>query len=358
MATPAAPAPAMTTYRSSIRLSTIFSAFSSAASVTTAVPCWSSWKTGMSRLLPQPLLDLEARRGGDVLEVDAAEDRGDALDGLDDLLGGLLDVEADREGVDAGELLEQQRLALHHRQGGLGADVAQAQHGGAVGDDGHGVALDRQLVDPGRLLGDGQADPGHAGRVGHRQVVAVADRPSESTSILPPSCMAKVRSSHSSSSTPSSPLDGVEDLLLVGLVDAVDDHVLVEHGALHLEALEAPDVGAGLADGDGEAAEHAGHVVQQHPQAHREGGVGERVSSGSGVVAIRGKYSYRVPLQPRYARSWICPSCPRSVRCWRRRCTPCREPTSCCSSPSGTGSAASSSATATRSSWAAATTVR
>ena len=50
MATPAAPAPAITTDRSAIRLSTIFSAFSSAARITTAVPCWSSWKTGMSRL--------------------------------------------------------------------------------------------------------------------------------------------------------------------------------------------------------------------------------------------------------------------------------------------------------------------
>ena len=48
MATPAAPAPAITTRRSAIGLSTIFSAFSSAASATTAVPCWSSWNTGMS----------------------------------------------------------------------------------------------------------------------------------------------------------------------------------------------------------------------------------------------------------------------------------------------------------------------
>ena len=36
----------------------------------------------------------------------------------------LVHVEADREAVDAGELLEQQRLALHHRQGAERADVA------------------------------------------------------------------------------------------------------------------------------------------------------------------------------------------------------------------------------------------
>ena len=64
----------------------------------------------------EAVLDLEARRRRDVLEVDAAEHRRDPHDGLDDLVG-RGDVEADREGVDPGEVLEQQRLALHHRQG-------------------------------------------------------------------------------------------------------------------------------------------------------------------------------------------------------------------------------------------------
>ena len=47
-ATPAAPAPTTTTVVSSGRLPTILSALSSAARTTIAVPCWSSWKTGMS----------------------------------------------------------------------------------------------------------------------------------------------------------------------------------------------------------------------------------------------------------------------------------------------------------------------
>ncbi len=47
-ASPAAPAPTITTRTSSASLPTTRSAFSSAASTTTAVPCWSSWKTGMS----------------------------------------------------------------------------------------------------------------------------------------------------------------------------------------------------------------------------------------------------------------------------------------------------------------------
>ena len=45
----------------------------------------------------------------------------------------------DVEDVDAGELLEQDRLAFHHRLGGERADGAEAEHGGAVGDDGDEV---------------------------------------------------------------------------------------------------------------------------------------------------------------------------------------------------------------------------
>ncbi len=110
------------------------------------------------QLLAQPGLDLEAARRGDVLQVDAGEPGRDRLDHLDDLLG-VLGVQAERPGVDAGEPLEQRGLALHHRQRGLRADVAEAEHGGAVGDDRDAVALDRQpagVVGVGR---DRQADP-------------------------------------------------------------------------------------------------------------------------------------------------------------------------------------------------------
>ena len=48
IAIPAAPEPLTTTERSSSFLPTSLSALSIAARVTTAVPCWSSWKTGMS----------------------------------------------------------------------------------------------------------------------------------------------------------------------------------------------------------------------------------------------------------------------------------------------------------------------
>ena len=53
------------------------------------MPCWSSWNDGDVELGLQALLDLEAARGRDVLEVDAAETGGDRLDGGDDLVGVL-----------------------------------------------------------------------------------------------------------------------------------------------------------------------------------------------------------------------------------------------------------------------------
>ena len=79
MATPAAPAPLMTTLSSPIFLPVTFTAFRRAAPTTIAVPCWSSWNTGISqrsfsffsiskhlgaamssRLMPPKLLEIRA----------------------------------------------------------------------------------------------------------------------------------------------------------------------------------------------------------------------------------------------------------------------------------------------------------
>src|SRR3546814_19481959 len=56
----------------------------------------------------------------------------------------VLGVEHERDRVQAGELLEQRRLALHHRQRGARADVTETEHRGAVAD------ADDQAVGPGR----------------------------------------------------------------------------------------------------------------------------------------------------------------------------------------------------------------
>jgi hypothetical protein len=84
--------------------------------------------------LAQFTLDIEALGCLDVFEVDATEGRLQRRDHFDQLVRIAL-VDLDVEHVDAGELLEQHRLAFHHRFGRQGADRAQAQHCGAVGDD-------------------------------------------------------------------------------------------------------------------------------------------------------------------------------------------------------------------------------
>ena len=123
----------------------------------------------------EPLLDLEAARGRDVLEVDAAEARRHPHDRLDDLVdvGG---VEADRDRVDATELLEQDRLALHDRHGGCGPDVAEPEDGGAVGDHRDGVGDPGVVVDQVRLGGDRLAHLGDARGVGQGQVHRAVER--------------------------------------------------------------------------------------------------------------------------------------------------------------------------------------
>ena len=53
----------------------------------------------------QPVFDFEAPRRADVFQVDSAEDGSDANHGLDDFVD-VFRVEADRKGVDIGELLK------------------------------------------------------------------------------------------------------------------------------------------------------------------------------------------------------------------------------------------------------------
>ncbi len=122
------------------------------------------------RQLPlEGLLDLEALRCLDVLEVDAAEGRLEELHRTDDL-GRISRIDLDVEDVDVGEALEQDALALHHGLAGERADVAEAEDRGAVGDDGHQIALGGVAV---RVLGpplDLETGNGDTGRVGERKI--------------------------------------------------------------------------------------------------------------------------------------------------------------------------------------------
>jgi hypothetical protein len=72
-------------------------------------------------------------------------------------------VDLDVEHVDAGELLEEDGLALHHRLAGQRADGAEAEHRGAVGDHRDQVAARGVVGGLVRVGGDllaGEATPG------------------------------------------------------------------------------------------------------------------------------------------------------------------------------------------------------
>ena len=118
--------------------------------------------------LDDPSFDLEAARRGDVLEVDRAERRPQPHQGFDDLVG-ILGVQHDRDRVQAGELLEQRALALHHRQRRRRSDVTEAEDRAAVADDGHQPVRPGVAGGQGAIGGDRTTDLRDARRVGDRQ---------------------------------------------------------------------------------------------------------------------------------------------------------------------------------------------
>src|SRR6185503_287390 len=108
----------------------------------------------------------------DVLQVDAAEGRLEARDDVDQLVRIAL-VDLDVEAVDAGEFLEENRLAFHHRLCGERADRAEAQHRRAVGDHRDQVGARGEIDRLGRVAHDLLAGDRHAGRIGEREVALV-----------------------------------------------------------------------------------------------------------------------------------------------------------------------------------------
>ena len=166
---PAAPAPLQTSLVSSMSRPVRSSALIRPAAAMIAVPCWSSWNTGMSsssrsrcsmmkhsgalmssrlmppQLLPRSLTQLMISSGSSVETSRSIE-------------------------VDVGEALEQHRLAFHHRLGRQRAAIAEPEDGGAVGDDGDEIALGRVVVGLALVLGDRQHRHGDAGRIGERQI--------------------------------------------------------------------------------------------------------------------------------------------------------------------------------------------
>jgi hypothetical protein len=191
-----------------------------------------------------------------------------ALTVRDDLVR-VLGGEAERERVDAAELLEQHRLALHHGHGGLRADVAEAEHRRAVGDHGDGVALDRVLEGLVAVVADRQADARDAGRVGHREVVAGAQLRLVAQLDLAADVQAQRAVGVVDHHGAVDGADGVEDPVPVLQAGRVDRDVAQRVRVLDRQKVDRPDGAAGVADRGRHAAEHARPVGDLDPDRER-----------------------------------------------------------------------------------------
>ena len=120
-------------------------------------------------------LDFEAARGCDVLKVDAAKGAGNEGYGVHKLVD-ILGFDAKREGVDVAEGFKQDAFALHDGHAGFGADVAETEHGRAVGDDGAEVPAAGQLIAFAEVLLNFEAGLRDTGGVGEAQIVLRLDR--------------------------------------------------------------------------------------------------------------------------------------------------------------------------------------
>ena len=115
------------------------------------------------------LLDVEALRGLDVLQVDPAKGRLQELADLDDLIG-VFRVDLDVEHVDVGKALEENPFPFHDRLAGECADIAKAEDRGAVRNNRHQVPFGGVSVGIFRVLFDFQAGFGNAGRIGQGKI--------------------------------------------------------------------------------------------------------------------------------------------------------------------------------------------
>ncbi len=164
-ASAAAPAPDVTSFTCSRDLPTRRRPLRIAAPTMIAVPCWSSWKTGIFRRCRS--FASISKHSGALMSSRLMPPKVGSRDAMmSTSFWGSRSFDLDVEHVDAGEFLEQDRLALHHRLGGERADSAQAQHGGAVGDDADQIAArgERGRLGRGRRRSPGRLRPRPANR--------------------------------------------------------------------------------------------------------------------------------------------------------------------------------------------------
>ena len=123
----------------------------------------------------QLLLNLEAARRRDVLEVDASEASADQIDRVDDLID-VVALDAQRERVHSAECLEQDALSFHNRHPGFRADIPEAQNRRSVRDNEYEIRAAGQIVALVDILLNLETRRCDARRICEREVVFRLDR--------------------------------------------------------------------------------------------------------------------------------------------------------------------------------------
>ena len=117
----------------------------------------------------QLLFDIKTLGRLDILQVNAAEGRLQQLDRADEFIriGG---VDFQIKDIDIGKAFKQNRLSLHHRLAGQGADGPQTEHCRTVGNDGDQIGPIGVLKGLLRILFDLQTGDGYPGRIGQAEI--------------------------------------------------------------------------------------------------------------------------------------------------------------------------------------------
>ena len=123
--------------------------------------------------LAQAPLDIKTVWRLDVFQVDSAKGGLERGDDVHQFVEIVFFVDLDVKDIDAGKLFEQHRLALHHRLGGQGPNVAEPEDGGAIGDHRHQIAAAGVLKGLVRVFDDFLARRCNTGRISQGQVMLV-----------------------------------------------------------------------------------------------------------------------------------------------------------------------------------------
>jgi hypothetical protein len=169
-------------------------------------------------------------------------------------------------------VLEEHRLALHHGHRGLGADVAEPEDGAAVGDDGDGVLLDREVPDLARIVVDGAADARDARRIGHREVVASAQRRLRRHLDLTAEVEQERAVRHVLDLDAAQGVHGGDDAVDVVCARGVDGDIADFLTLLDPDEVDRAEAAARVADRPREVCERAGSVVEMDAERGAERG--------------------------------------------------------------------------------------